>query len=552
MAEKHSASRLARPIGILQWFLVSFLAVLLILALVFRAPWKLTALLLAILAACTILPRRARRWFWLSVGIILVALIIWVFLPDDNQGWRPYTFDEELAALQAKYAVPDSENAAAIYVQLSEVAIFDENEPDFFIRVKPSLMQHFWFSKDHPQTAASLKKHEDTIAGLLEAGQMEKCRFPISADPLSDGRPTHHLPKMRRFAELLVCSANNDVGEGRIDEGLQKYFCALRMARHLYQQPTMIDILVGYAIEGISVRPLQRFVVTTDVAQEHLRAVEEALAEIEHDWASDLYRILEYERLWAKNVLCSLAYQVNSEGKVRLSRDPMRHLRAQWPEVMRPPTYWQCKRTKASTVVRWFLMPGTPQATGKAVDDSFQRYYAMAKPDYDWDTEPKRLMSLVHYITYSQLLSLGYRHFTMLIRTLSVESYCGIRGIYLRAVVNKRGTQLLIALRRYKDKTGGWAESLQQLRDITPAETLIDPVNGGPFVYRLTDDGFTLYSRGRNNVDEGGEYDADWAIDLRGGPPHVNVREDDILIWPPRDRETKEQPGDNQAGQSNG
>jgi len=118
---------------IIRWIGLGLLTVLIILGLIFQAPWKVMALLLVILLACTILPRPARKWFWLSVGVIILALIVWVFLPEETEGWRPYTFDDELAALEAKRAIPDEENAAIIYNQLLEsYADEDFNMPEDF------------------------------------------------------------------------------------------------------------------------------------------------------------------------------------------------------------------------------------------------------------------------------------------------------------------------------------------------------------------------------------------------------------------------------------
>ena len=117
--EKKKKRRIMRRI--FKWIWLALLTALIMGVLIFDAPWKVLALLLILLAAHTILPKAAIKWFWLSVAAVVVILIIWVFLPDETEGWRPYTFDEELAALQAKYAIPDSENAAIIYNQLSQM-----------------------------------------------------------------------------------------------------------------------------------------------------------------------------------------------------------------------------------------------------------------------------------------------------------------------------------------------------------------------------------------------------------------------------------------------
>ncbi|HUT30147.1 MAG TPA: hypothetical protein VMX13_10175 [Sedimentisphaerales bacterium] len=97
--------------------------------------------------------------------------------------------------------------------------------------------------------------------------------------------------------------------------------------------------------------------------------------------------------------------------------------------------------------------------------------------------------------------------------------------VYLRTLASRRAMFILIALRRCKDKTGQWPSTLDEIRGLLPAEALIDPLSGGEFVYRLTEDAFTLYSTGRNRIDENGEY---------GGTK--KGRPDDLQIWPPWSR----------------
>lgn len=92
-----------------------------------------------------------------------------------------------------------------------------------------------------------------------------------------------------------------------------------------------------------------------------------------------------------------------------------------------------------------------------------------------------------------------------------------INELYLRHITTARGIYILIALRRHKNKTGQWPESLEQIKDLVSQDILIDPQNNGPFVYKLTENGLTLYSIGFNNINEGG-------IDRNGA--------DDSPIWP--------------------
>jgi len=246
---------------IFKWIGLSILVLLILLALVVEAPKKLVILLLIILAAFTALPKPARKWFWLGVGAVVLIFIIWVFLPEDNKGWRPYTFDEELAALEARYAISDEENAATDYNAIVEDLDIDSNQPEFFITTKPSSKDEPWLSKDHPETAEWLEGHKDTIDKLIQAGQKEKCIFlPIGSDTITVSKLIEKVPKFRQCIFLLLSAANNDVAEGRSDAAIEKYLVILNIANHLYQQPTLVYYQMG-VLERLGLQQLNRYII---------------------------------------------------------------------------------------------------------------------------------------------------------------------------------------------------------------------------------------------------------------------------------------------------
>ena len=74
---------------------------------------------------------------------------------------------------------------------------------------------------------------------------------------------------------------------------------------------------------------------------------------------------------------------------------------------------------------------------------------------------------------------------------------------------------ILIALRRHKQLTGMWPETLEQIEPKLPEQMLTDPHNNGSFIYKLAGDDFIFYSKGPNGIDEGGAASKpadDWAI----------------------------------------
>jgi hypothetical protein len=68
----------------------------------------------------------------------------------------------------------------------------------------------------------------------------------------------------------------------------------------------------------------------------------------------------------------------------------------------------------------------------------------------------------------------------------------------------KQAIRILIALRHYKQETGVWPETLEQIEPKLPEQILVDPQNNSSFVYKLDNDSFIFYSKGPNGIDEGG------------------------------------------------
>ena len=118
-------------ITIARWLFAVWLVILLIVALLCRLPWKVPTLLFIVILALTVLPRRARKIFWAAAGLLVMALIIWILLPDNNKGWRPYIIEKQAAAFEANLDIPPEQNAAKIYDQLLED--YDPNAAPAFL-----------------------------------------------------------------------------------------------------------------------------------------------------------------------------------------------------------------------------------------------------------------------------------------------------------------------------------------------------------------------------------------------------------------------------------
>ncbi len=537
MAESktHKSGLLRR---ILWWLWVILLTALLVLGFVFAAPWKIITLIAIFLASATILPRIYRKWFWLGVGIVVLATIAWIFLPDDNKGWQPYTFDKELAQLQARYAVPDSENAAIAYNKiLADWKQKEANEPNLPHDWQSIALKGFWLSKDQPEIAAYVQYYQNTIEQLVQTSKLERCSFPITATPFITGEQLKRNAAMRLWARLLVATGNNDIAEGNTDEAIEKYLVAIRMGQNTSQQPSALDFLVGIACEALAMGGVNNFVVCGDTNEFYLNKLAQTVSAIKHDWNTDLLGFITFEKWMLKNQFGGSFYEVNSKGKTRLSRDQSAMIREELkkqldegtidnPEIKAGlqkaiicPGYWLKKIMKTYVIPTWFYAPATPEKLGEIIDASFEKHYAMTKPDFDWSKESEMPPGFHYKINIQQLVEIMAK--------INKGIYPALHDNYLRIAAQQRETLLIIAMKRYKNANGHWPEKLEDIKNSVPPEILVDPFNGDSFVYKRTEENFTLYSKGKNGIDEEGKLN--------------NKGCDDLVIWPIKNKVSKQQ-----------
>ena len=515
---------------ILKWLGVGFLTILLVLALVFEAPWKVIVPLAVLLAAMALLPDRAQKWLWLSVSVILIAIVIWIFLPDGGGVWTPFSFTQELAAHESEYTIPQSQNAAVIYDKLLQGYVPNEWRMRFLPKeVYDQTLSEPWFSRDYPALAQWLDRHKEVITALPEACRIKTCRFPSGFElSAADSSQIYRYSALKSWALALLLSGNNDVAEGHSDEGFLKYVYALQMAKHLYQQKRTHDFLIGFGIEGIALPRINRFIVESNVSGEQLRFLAETLGTLENNWSDDFSQCFEYDTLFVKNAFCSLVYQTDPNGRVRLSRDPAAAISG----FRRPRTpaeaYWQRKSMKASAMFAWFFVPSTPDQAAELIDAVFEQYRSMADPNFAWDKLDNARSGFHSLNCYFLVWSLINR---------TTLQYDGFHSIYPKRLLQRRGTRVLIALKEYYIANGRWPANLDAIRAGVPTEALIDPQNNGSFVYERAGETFTLYSKGKNGTDNDGHK----SLSPAGDSLPLDQAEDDILFWPPNNRETAEE-----------
>jgi hypothetical protein len=175
--------------------------------------------------------------------------------------------------------------------------------------------------------------------------------------------------------------------------------------------------------------------------------------------------------------------------------------------------FWQKRLSKVSGISSWFYAPASPEKLSEIVDCAYEDYLRETESGVDIARNPETVAGFLLKTPWN------FRGATEAMARVSSGAYRRVRYICKRLGTDRTGTHILIGLREYTDVHGSWPGRLEDLGDLVSAETLVDPMNGEAFVYKLSDDGFVLYSKGPNGIDENGE---------RGGDNDA----DDWMIWP--------------------
>ena len=384
--------------------------------------------------------KHSQRHVWIIFIVIfslLLSACLWKILhhqsADDNLA--TISADEKLASIEAARAIPDSENAALIYNKLLK----DPNASSILSYGPELLDDHSifnqvlykpWFNSEFPEIAAWIKQHQYATDMLLEAGRLEKCRFPIIID-IDIGPQIERAAPMRQWVFFLSFAANNDLAENRIDSAIAKWQTIIKMGNHLSQQPIILDQILAHYFGTLALKHIARFVIDGNLTEQTLQKIETLPLPIQD----------------------------------------------RWPDLDR-----QIKRVK--------------KLQEEKLTEQFGPF------------DKQELQPLINIIESIQEPD------------ISIE--------YKKHIATARSIRILVALRRYKNKTGHWPQSLDDIKSQLSAEVLTDPINNSTFVYQITDDGFKLYSKGKNNIDEDGQEN------FTPGPNYGEriYQQDDVAFWP--------------------
>lgn len=176
----------------------------------------------------------------------------------------PSVFSESIRKqFFSRMGIPVPPDQGNYFLSMSRFARLDRprNQASIYasrlIKEQSAGSSRLWTRRELPALAAWLDANQQPLSRVLEATGREKWYCPVViADEDFDGillAALMPLPQeIRSIVRALSCRALLAVREGRIDDAQRDLLACHRLARHVGQGFSLIDVLVGYAVESLA------------------------------------------------------------------------------------------------------------------------------------------------------------------------------------------------------------------------------------------------------------------------------------------------------------
>ncbi|HSG68982.1 MAG TPA: hypothetical protein VLA12_01130 [Planctomycetaceae bacterium] len=140
-----------------------------------------------------------------------------------------------------------------------------------------------WTADKYPMMAEWVEMNEKPLQLVTEGSRREKYYSPVVTINEGDPLIATLLPNVqmyRSFARLLQARAMLALGEGRVEDARQDLLTMHRLARHTAQGPTLIEMLVGVAIDAIAYQGDRQIALHGNMTSKELIAWRKELAKL--------------------------------------------------------------------------------------------------------------------------------------------------------------------------------------------------------------------------------------------------------------------------------
>jgi hypothetical protein len=331
------------------------------------------------------------------------------------------------------------------------------------------------------------------------------------------------LNKLKMSARALSWRAWLSAEQGRYEDALGDAMTCYRFGRHHTGNRTLIEQLVGMAIEALAVRNLRDILGNYEIDYQILTKLQK---DFEQTIAGEDFTVhFEVEKLSMYDAI-QRCFTQDRFGGGHICPGQFKQLMSLDDDSYSFLGHIIEQKAWTAPLHVLFTHPNK-QETRQMAD----RYYAFC------DTMARKTPAQIH----SEDIDLDDKSLEMvkgnILLDILTPAFGRVIQISYRMRTEAQALVTIIALLRYEDDKGFYPENLKQLMtEGYISELPMDPWSDKPLVYKKTSDGFILYSIGLNFKDDGGQV-------IRDDQGRIRMWEDtgDAVFWPVPKPETPEE-----------
>ncbi len=382
----------------------------------------------------------------------------------------------------------------------------DPNEWSAIFDHMRDLAHRTWKTQESPHIVSWLKANEKPLAQIVQATKRSHYYNPLvptNSEKGTSGLFGALLPsvqKCRYAATAFACRAMLHLGEGRSDEAWQDLLACHRLARHVGRGGTLIEALVGIAIDAVASKADLVFL-------EHAKFDARQMTKC----VSDLHALQSLPDLVVKVDLCErfnlleVVTLVNRHGiefLERMSDGAPRKKSDPFVSSLLEDTNWD---PALKNVNRWYNRLATvlrepDRATRDKKLEQFENSIKQMKRDFKGAEELAKAILDGKAVPETKGRLVGD-----ILIVLMLPATHKVQGAADRAEQTQRNLHIAFALAAYQREHGKYPEKLDALAPKYLAKVPNDYFTGKPLVYRPTEKGYLLYSFGPNGKDDEGK-----------------------------------------------
>lgn len=396
----------------------------------------------------------------------------------------------------------------------------DPSEFDGIEEQRAQAVQRPWKAKDYPHLAGWLKANEKPLTLAIEASKRPEYYNPLVSSQKEKGPGgllgalLPGVQKCREIAHALAVRAMLRVGEGKVEEAWQDLLACHRLGRLLTRGATLIESLVGIAVEQIASNAdlayLENATLTPKQVQGHLKDLQEPPAQGALADKFDLgerFMYLDCLQLIRRGGFGMLDGLAGGPAPKKPDAEEEKALgMIDWEPALRNGNRWYNRLAAASR--------SKDRAAREKALDKIEEDIKNTKKELG---EPGNLARLLRKAGPDKAVG---KMIGEVLTGLMLPAARKVHGAYDRSEQIQRNLRVAFALAAYHHDNGRYPAKLADLAPKYLASVPDDLFSGKALIYRPTEKGYLVYSIGMNGKDEEGHWYDD---DPPGDDPRVRM-----------------------------